>query len=232
MSRILVIEDEPDLLQVLEYNLRQAGHAVQATSRGHEGLQLARDSRPDLVLLDLMLPDLPGKDVCRLLQTAPETRSIAIVIVSARGEEVDRVLGFELGADDYLVKPFSMRELLLRIQAVLRRRQDLPPAGNLISFGLLRIDRDAYRAWVSEREIQLTSLEYRLLLMLFDRRDRVQSRETLLEDIWDMDSEVTARTVDTHVARIREELGAAGAYIETVRGLGYRFARTPSRPSL
>jgi len=230
MSRILIIEDEPDLLQVLEYNLRQAGHSVQATPCGHEGLQLARESRPELILLDLMLPDLPGKEVCRLLKTAPEGSAVAVIILTARGEEVDRVLGFELGADDYVVKPFSMRELLLRVQAVLRRRQAPHPAANVISFGLLRVDRDAYRTWVDDREVQLTSLEHRLLLTLFDRRDRVQTRETLLEDLWHMDSEVTGRTVDTHVARIREKLGDAGRYIETVRGLGYRFARTPSRP--
>jgi two-component system, OmpR family, phosphate regulon response regulator PhoB len=225
MSRILIIEDEQDLLRVLEYNLGQGGFEVLSAGRGRDGLKLARESRPDLILLDLMLPDLSGKDVCRQLKAAPETTEVPIVIMSARGDEVDRVLGFELGADDYLVKPFSVRELLLRIQAVLRRRQIPAESGNIVRFGLLRVDRDAHRIWVDDREVQLTTLELRLLLTLYDRRDRVQSRETLIEDIWQMDVEVTARTVDTHVARIREKLGEAGHYLETARGIGYRFAR-------
>ena len=227
MSRVLVIEDEKDLQRVLEYNLRQAGHDVLSATRGPDGLRLARESHPELILLDLMLPGLPGKDICRLLKDAPETRDIPIVIMTARGEEVDRVLGFELGADDYVVKPFSVRELLLRVQAILRRGQGPAEARTVTSFGILRIDREAHRVWAEEREVQLTSLEFKLLVTLYDRRDRVQSRDTLLEDIWDMDAEVTARTVDTHVARIREKLATAGRYIETVRGSGYRFARNP-----
>jgi two-component system phosphate regulon response regulator PhoB len=225
MSRVLVIEDEKDLQRVLEYNLRQAGHDVLSATRGPDGLRLARESHPELILLDLMLPGLAGKDICRLLKDAPETRGIPIIIITARGEEVDRVLGFELGADDYVVKPFSVRELLLRVQAVLRRRQGPDEAATAMSFGILRIDREAHRTWVQGHEIQLTTLEFKMLLTLYDRRDRVQSRATLLEDIWDMDAEVTARAVDTHMARLREKLGEAGRYIETVRGAGYRFAR-------
>jgi two-component system, OmpR family, phosphate regulon response regulator PhoB len=225
MSRLLVIEDEKDLQKVLEYNLRQAGHEVLAATHGQDGLRLARESHPELILLDLMLPGLAGKDICRLLKDAPETRDIPIIIMTARGEEVDRVLGFELGADDYVVKPFSVRELLLRIQAILRRQQGPGEGATAASFGILRIDREAHRTWVEGREIQLTTLEFKLLLTLFDRRDRVQSRDTLLEDVWHMDTEVTARAVDTHMARLREKLGQAGRYIETVRGAGYRFAR-------
>ncbi len=226
MSRVLVIEDEKDLQRVIEYNLRQAGYEVLSATRGPDGLRLARESHPELILLDLMLPGLPGKDICRLLKDAPETRGIPIIIITARGEEVDRVLGFELGADDYVVKPFSMRELLLRVQAVLRRRQGPDEAATAMSFGILRIDREAHRTWVQGQEIQLTTLEFKMLLTLYDRRDRVQSRVTLLEDIWNMDAEVTARAVDTHMARLREKLGDAGRYIQTVRGAGYRFART------
>jgi two-component system, OmpR family, phosphate regulon response regulator PhoB len=231
MSRVLVIEDEKDLQRVLEYNLRQAGHEVLAATRGQDGLRLARESHPDLILLDLMLPGLPGKDICRLLKGAPETKDIPIVMVTARGEEVDRVLGFELGADDYVVKPFSVRELLLRVQAILRRREDSQGTSTATTFGILSLDREAHRTWVEGREIHLTTLEFKLLLTLHDRRDRVQSRATLLEDVWDMDAEVTARAVDTHLARLREKLGKAGRYIETVRGAGYRFARIAEGPT-
>jgi two-component system, OmpR family, phosphate regulon response regulator PhoB len=231
MSRVLIVEDEKDLQRVLEYNLRRSGHDVLVATRGQDGLRLARESRPDLMLLDLMLPGLPGMDVCRLLKDAPETRDIPIIIMTARGEEVDRILGFELGADDYIVKPFSVRELLLRVQAILRRRQGPVEAATATSFGTLSIDRDAHRAWVEAREIQLTTLEFRLLVTLYDRRDRVQTRATLLEDIWHMDADVTARAVDTHMARLRDKLGKAGRYIETVRGAGYRFARSAEKPA-
>jgi two-component system phosphate regulon response regulator PhoB len=225
MSRVLVIEDEKDLQRVLEYNLAQAGHEVLSATHGQEGLDLARESHPELILLDLMLPGLSGKEICRQLKDSADTRDIPIIIMTARGEEVDRVLGFELGADDYVVKPFSVRELLLRVQAILRRWQGPAEATNVTAFGVLRVDREAHRAWVGTREVQLTTLEFKLLVTLYDRRDRVQSRNTLLEDIWHMDAEVTARTVDTHVARLRDKLGEAGRYIETVRGTGYRFAR-------
>jgi two-component system phosphate regulon response regulator PhoB len=231
MSRVLVIEDEKDLQRVLEYNLRQAGHEVLAATRGPDGLHLARESHPELILLDLMLPGLAGKDICRLLKDAPETKDIPIIIMTARGEEVDRVLGFELGADDYVVKPFSVRELLLRVQAILRRRQGPDEPVTATSFGILGLDREAHRTWVEGREIQLTTLEFKLLVTLFDRRDRVQSRITLLEDIWHMDADVTVRAVDTHVARLREKLAQAGRYIETVRGAGYRFARIAVGPT-
>ncbi len=227
MSTILVIEDERDLLKVLEYNLRQAGHQVHTAARGKDGLRLAREKRPDLVLLDLMLPDLPGTEICRTLRGAPETAGIAVIMLTARGEEIDRVLGLELGADDYVVKPFSVRELLLRIQAILRRgRPDSTPAA-VVQFGCLRLDREAHRTWVQETEIELTALEFRLLLTLHDRRNRVLTREKLLDEVWGIDADITTRTVDTHVKRLREKLGAAGVYLETVRGVGYRFAASP-----
>jgi two-component system phosphate regulon response regulator PhoB len=183
-------------------------------------------------LLDIMLPDMTGLDICRLLKSQPETRECQVMMVTAKGEEIDRVVGFELGADDYVVKPFSTRELLLRVQAVLRRRQPAPvspgtPTSGPERFGCLEMDREAHRAWVSGEEVQLTALEFKLLGTLYDRRDRVQTRGSLLEDVWGASAEMATRTVDTHVKRLREKLGAAGDYIETVRGVGYRFLSRP-----
>jgi two-component system phosphate regulon response regulator PhoB len=231
MAHILIIEDERDLQEVLEYNLRRAGHEIAVASGGREGIDLARRSVPDLVLLDLMLPDIPGTTVCTTLKSDPATSHVAVVMLTAKGEEIDRVLGFELGADDYLTKPFSVRELLLRIQAILRRGVPRPVAeeagDRAITFGLLCIDPGAHRAWVDGRELQLTSLEFRLLLVLYERRNRVQTRSALLDDVWGIEADITTRTVDTHVKRLREKLGRAAAYIETVRGVGYRFRESP-----
>ena len=169
MSRILVIEDERDLQKVLEFNLSQAGHEVVATSSGRQGLQLARDRKPELVLLDLMLPDMQGTEVCKALRRDPATRSVSIVMLTAKGEEVDRVVGFELGADDYVVKPFSVRELLLRIDAVLRRASEPKLGKPSLEFGCLRIDNEAHRVWVDGEEIELTALELSLLVTLLER---------------------------------------------------------------
>jgi two-component system phosphate regulon response regulator PhoB len=228
MAKILVVEDEPDLRQVLDYNLAQVGHDVLLAGTGREGLELARQHRPDLILLDLMLPDLAGTEVCKSLRDTPTTRSIPVVMVTAKGEEIDRVVGFELGADDYIVKPFSVRELLLRIQAVLRRgRPEDRGAESFIEFGVLRIDREAHRLWVDGSEIELTALEFRLLVTLYERRDRVQTRATLLDDVWGYQADITTRTVDTHVKRLREKLDNARDYVETVRGVGYRFVASP-----
>jgi two-component system, OmpR family, phosphate regulon response regulator PhoB len=223
MARILVIEDEKDLQTLLVYNLKQAGHEVFAASQGNDGLRLAREQRPDLVLLDLMLPDRSGTEVCRALKQESATRGIPVMMVTAKGEEIDRVLGFELGADDYVVKPFSVRELMLRIQVVLKRGRREEDAAPMVNFGCLAIDRDAHRVWVEGKEVELTALEFKLIVTLHDRRNRVQTRSTLLEDVWGMSAEVSTRTVDTHVKRLREKLGAASEYIETVRGVGYRF---------
>jgi two-component system phosphate regulon response regulator PhoB len=225
MARILVIEDERDLQDILAYNLRQAGHEVFQATRGKDGLALAKRDRPELVILDLMLPDMPGTEVCKELQKAGGTRGVPVIMLTAKGEEVDRIVGFEVGASDYVVKPFSMRELLLRVNAVLGRAQR--PASSseegAIVFGILRIDRDAHRVFVEGKEVELTALEFKLLVTLHDRRNRVQERSTLLSDVWGIDADITTRTVDTHVKRLREKLGAAGEYIHTVRGYGYRF---------
>ncbi len=227
MARILVIEDEPDIQQILDYNLREKGHKVFIAGSGEEGLRLAREKRPDLVLLDLMLPDIPGTEVCKTLKSDPATRNVQVVMLTAKGEEIDRVVGFELGADDYVVKPFSVRELLLRVAAILRRSQGEQEAAPGIQFGALRVDREAHRVWANDVELELTALEFKLLVTLYDRKNRVQTRAALLSDVWGIDADITTRTVDTHVKRLREKLGDVGAYIETVRGVGYRFADNP-----
>jgi two-component system, OmpR family, phosphate regulon response regulator PhoB len=232
MARIVVIEDERDLQRVLDFNLKEAGHEVLSAFAGRAGIELVVDRRPELVLLDLMLPDVSGTEVCKALKKNPRTQAIPILMLTARGEEIDRIVGFELGADDYVVKPFSVRELLLRIEAILRRtrgeqRSEAPP----IAFGRLRVDREAHRAWVDDREVELTAMEFKLLVTLHDRKNRVQSRAALLDDVWGIEAAITTRTVDTHVKRLREKLGPAGEYVETVRGVGYRFAETPGEAS-
>ena len=229
MGRILVVEDESDLREILEYNLTAAGHRVQLAASGEEGLRIARSSNPEVVLLDLMLPDISGIEVCRALKNNPETQGIRVVMVTAKGDEIDRVVGFELGADDYVAKPFSMRELLLRVQAVLRRSEK--PQVAAMQFEELRIDSLAHRVWVDEREVMLTTLEFKLLVTLFERHNRVQTRHALLADVWGIEADITSRTVDTHVKRLREKLFSAGKYIETVRGVGYRFSENPSETS-
>jgi two-component system, OmpR family, phosphate regulon response regulator PhoB len=231
MPKVLVIEDEEDLQQVLDYNLQQIGCEVVGAVRGREGLRLALTSPPDLVILDLMLPDLSGTEICKQLKADARTRDVPVLMLTAKGEEIDRVVGFELGAEDYVVKPFSVRELLLRVQAILRRTSS--PKGeapDVFEFGVLKVDRAAHRVWVGGDEVELTALEFKLLLMLHDRRNRVQTRAVLLDDVWGIKSDITTRTVDTHVKRLREKLGLAGDYVETVRGVGYRFTETPPLP--
>jgi two-component system, OmpR family, phosphate regulon response regulator PhoB len=227
VARVLVIDDELDLREVLRYNLAQAGHHVSIAETGLSGLDLARNELPDVVLLDLMLPDITGLEVCKALKRDQATQHIPIVMITAKGEEIDRVVGFELGADDYIVKPFSIREVMLRVQAVVRRHSVERAPTPVLRFGALRIDRDAHRAWVNEEPVDLTALEFKLLVTMCDRRDRVQPRATLLRDVWQIDGDIPTRTVDTHVKRLREKLGAAARCIETVRGVGYRFTATP-----
>jgi two-component system phosphate regulon response regulator PhoB len=175
-----------------------------------------------------MLPDTPGTEVCRQLRRGEETRDVPVIMLTARGEEVDRVVGFEVGADDYVVKPFSMRELLGRVAAVLRRRTGAKPGeAGAVRFGVLSVDREAHRVHVAGVEVELTALEFKLLCTLMDRKNRVQSREALLRDVWDLSPDINTRTVDTHVKRLREKLGQAADYVTTVRGVGYRFKDAP-----
>jgi two-component system phosphate regulon response regulator PhoB len=223
-ERILVVDDEPDLLELVRFNLCQAGFDVETATGGEEGLEKARRHPPDLVVLDLMLPDVPGTEVCRRLRTDSELGSVPILMLTARSEEIDRVVGLELGADDYVTKPFSPRELVLRARAILRRtRADGEPT-KLMRSGLLELDPERHRCRVGEREIKLTAKEFELLRTLMERPGRVMTRDRLLDEVWGSDITVTSRTIDTHLKRLREKLGDAGDLVETVRGVGYRFA--------
>ncbi|WP_375772583.1 response regulator transcription factor [Archangium gephyra] len=227
MARILIIEDEQDLSGLVEYNLRAAGFEAEVAGTGASGLARARANTPDLVLLDLMLPDLAGSEVLRMLKSDTELRKVPVIIVSAKGQESDRVQGLELGADDYVVKPFSVRELLLRVRAVLRRADvDESPAAQL-SAGDIQLDTSRHQVRVKGQEVVLTALEFRLLRTLLERADRVQTREVLLSDVWGIQAEIHTRTVDTHIKRLREKLGPAGDIIETVRGVGYKLSPPP-----
>ncbi|HEX7478089.1 MAG TPA: response regulator transcription factor [Polyangiales bacterium] len=228
---VLVVDDEEDLVTTLEFNLKREGYATRVAHTGEAALSAAAvDPAPDLVLLDLMLPDLSGTEICKRLKQDPRTRHVPIIMLTAKGEEIDRVIGLEVGADDYVVKPFSVRELMLRVRAILRRARasEAPaPAGGERRFADLRVDTEAHRVWVGTFEVTLTALEFKLLTVLLDRKGRVQTRDQLLEEVWQMPSELTTRTVDTHVKRLRQKLGHAGDYIETVRGVGYRFLDKP-----
>jgi len=226
---ILVVEDEADLATTLEYNLKREGYSVRSARNGRDALVAAtQEPLPDLVLLDLMLPDISGIDVCRQLRKLSSTRELPIIMVTAMADEVDRVVGFELGADDYVTKPYSNRELMLRIKAVLRRRQrDVEEEFVREVFGCLEIESDAHSVWVGGEQVEMTALEFRLLIALFESRGRVRSRDQLLEEVWGHSPDMETRTVDTHVKRLRQKLAAAGNYIETVRGVGYRFCRQP-----
>ena len=225
-QRILVVEDEKDLVDLLSYNLSREGYSVDIAATGAAALERIKERKPDLVLLDLMLPDVPGTDVCRRVKGDPLTSHIPVVMVTARAEEIDRIVGFELGADDYVTKPFSIRELLLRVKAILRRDRagsPQPSAGGILRNGRLSVDLERHRAEVDGREVTLTALEFRLLTCLLERAGRVQTRDVLLADVWGLESEVETRTVDAHVKRLRRKLGAAGDAVETVRGVGYRL---------
>jgi two-component system phosphate regulon response regulator PhoB len=230
--RVLIVEDERDLATVLAYNLRADGLEVATAETGAAAYREVHAKIPDLVILDLMLPDVSGLDVCRTLKANPQTKDVPIIIASARSEEVDRIVGLELGADDYVVKPYSVRELVLRVRIILRRTEPSTQAADLVHFGVLTIDRAAHRAFVNEQEIALTQLEFRLLTTLLERKNRTQSRETLLTDVWQLNAAIETRTVDTHVKRLREKLGPASSYIRTVRGVGYRFASSPDEPQI
>jgi two-component system, OmpR family, phosphate regulon response regulator PhoB len=224
MARILIIEDEQDLAGLVEYNLRAAGFEPETAGTGASGLAKARARVPDLVLLDLMLPDLAGSEVLRMLKNDPELRKVSVIIVSAKGQESDRVQGLELGADDYVVKPFSVRELMLRVKSVLRRSDiDEEPAAQL-AVGDIQLDTSRHQVRVKGEEVVLTALEFRLLRTLLERTDRVQTREVLLSDVWGIQADIHTRTVDTHIKRLREKLGPAGDIIETVRGVGYKLS--------
>ena len=228
---ILVVDDEEDLVTTLEYNLQREAYLTRTALNGASALKQAQiDPVPDLILLDVMLPDILGTEVCRQLRAIEKTRSIPIIMLTAKGEEIDRVVGFELGADDYVVKPFSVRELMLRVRALLRRRKtEVTQSPSQVSFGALRLDVEGHQAWIDEDELNLTAIEFKLLSVLLNRKGRVQSRQQLLNDVWGIQADVTTRTVDTHVKRLRQKLGKMGDAIETLRSVGYRFRANPDK---
>ena len=222
-ERILLIEDEPDIAEVLQYNLEKEGFAVETAQRGDAGLEAVRRDAPDLILLDLMLPGIDGLELTRLLKRDAATARLPIVMLTARGEEVDRIVGLELGADDYISKPFSPREVVLRVKAVLRRLQPEAADSDLLSVGAIELDAAAHQLRVRGREVPLTATEFRLLKLLMERCGRVQTRGQLLSDVWGYAEDIDSRTVDTHVRRLRRKLGPEADRIETVIGVGYRL---------
>jgi two-component system phosphate regulon response regulator PhoB len=222
-KRIYVVEDEPDIAEVLKFNLEKAEFDVEVLRRGDAALEAIRRQPPDLVVLDLMLPGLDGLEVTRALQRDAATARIPLVMLTAKGEEVDRIVGLELGADDYIPKPFSPREVVLRIKAVLRRHAGEEEAGETFEAGAIRLDASAHRAEARGKEVQLTATEFRLLKVLLERQGRVQTRSRLLSDVWGYAEDVDSRTVDTHVRRLRRKLGPEAHRIETVIGVGYRL---------
>ena len=221
-KRILIVEDENDVVDLLTLNLRKAGgFLISKAGDGATGLTKARAEKPDLIILDLMLPKIPGLEVCKILKSEAATRHIPILMLTARAEEIDRVVGLECGADDYVTKPFSPREIVLRIKAILRRGAT-EEADDRLSAGPITIDPARHEVLVNGKRVELTSLEFKLLRTLMQRRGRVQERDRLLNEVWGYESVIDTRTVDTHVRRLREKLGKAGEVVETVRGFGYR----------
>jgi two-component system phosphate regulon response regulator PhoB len=219
---ILIVEDERDVVDLLTFNLRKAGFTISTATDGAAGLQKARSEKPAFIILDLMLPKMPGLEICKILKSDSATRQIPIMMLTAKAEEIDRVLGLELGADDYVTKPFSPREVILRIKAILRRAERTAEDERL-SAGSIVIDPARHEVSIAGKRVNLTSLEFKLLRTLMQRRGRVQTRDRLLNDVWGYESIIDTRTVDTHVRRLRRKLGKAANAIESVRGFGYRL---------
>jgi len=225
-KRILIVDDEKDLTQLIDYNLNQEGFDTIIANEGKDVVATLKKKKPDLMILDIMLPDLSGIEICKLVRSDNEIKDLPIIMLSAKGEEIDRILGLELGADDYVTKPFSVRELILRIKSLLKRvaekaeKEDDP---GFLKKGSLEIDLSKHKVFVDKKEITLTVKEFELLKELIQSKGRVKTRDSLLNYIWGYDSDVFTRTIDTHITRLREKLGSAGKYIETVRGIGYRF---------
>ena len=221
--KLFIVEDEPDLRDTLKYNFENEGFKVKAFSNGESFLDVLQKNKPNLVILDLMLPGVSGLDVCRELRSNNNYAGIGVVMLTAKSEEVDRIVGFELGADDYVTKPFSVRELILRVKVLLKKRTDNSANEQILKYGPISMNLEAHDVSVYEQSIILTALEFKLLKHLLKRKGRVQTRDQLLGDVWGYSSEVTTRTVDTHIKRLREKLGKPGELIQTIRGVGYRF---------
>jgi DNA-binding response OmpR family regulator len=222
-QKILVVDDEPEAVELVEFNLKGAGYEVATAGDGAEALNKARRIQPNLIILDVMMPEIDGMEVCKLLRRDPATSTIPIIMLTAKASEVDRVLGLELGADDYVVKPFSPRELVLRVKKILERGKPAEAAKEKIVFGDMVIDIPRHAVLWKGKEIELTATEFKLLSTLAQRRGRVQSRDALLRDVWGYESMIDTRTVDTHMRRLREKMGPAAKYLDTIRGVGYRF---------
>jgi two-component system phosphate regulon response regulator PhoB len=228
MATILVVEDEPDAAEMLAFNLRNAGYEVSLVEDGGKGLKVAKTTRPDLILLDYMLPTMSGPEVCRALRGDPATQDVPVIMLTARAEVTDRVKGFECGADDYVTKPYSMRELMLRVQSILKRRQPVATAGQQLKAGELLVDLASQTATIQGEEVRLTSTEMKLLTMLLRASGHAVTRQQLLTDVWQYAADSDTRTVDSHIKRLRVKLGPLAHYVETVQGVGYRLA--PDRP--
>jgi len=223
---VLVVEDERDVVDLLRYHLNRAGYAVSIADNGLDGLEKARTERPDVIILDLMLPGMPGEKVCKALKDDASTTAIPIIMLTAKAGPAQRIQGLELGADDYVPKPFSPKELVLRVKALLRRLRK-SEQGNSVEVGEFLVNKGAFEVRLAGERLDLTTTEFKLLTLLIERRGRVQSRETLLYDVWGYRNAIDTRTVDTHMRRLREKLGSRAALLETVRGEGYRFSALP-----
>jgi phosphate regulon transcriptional regulator PhoB len=222
-ERILIVEDDKNISKLVKFNLEKANYDCAIAVSGEKALEALDDRSADLIILDIMLPGMDGYEICRTIKAKEELKNIPIIMLTAKGEEVDRIVGLELGADDYIVKPFSPRELVLRVKAILKRGKTESAKKDILVAGGIAVDMPKHKVTVKDKVIDLTRMEFKLLVTLMERRSRVQTRGRLLSDVWDMDSSIDTRTIDTHIKRLREKLGKPGDLIETVRGFGYRF---------
>lgn len=222
-ENILIVEDDKNIAKLVKYNLEKAGYKCMVTITGEEGIKILDQQSVNLIILDVMLPLMDGFEICKLIRQDKKFTGIPVILLTARGEEVDRIVGLELGADDYIVKPFSPRELVLRVKAILKRGRPVESTKEIFAVSKLKIDLPRHRVSVDGKDVTLTSMEFKLLTTLVQRMGRLQSRDQLLSDVWDIEADVTTRTIDTHVKRLRQKLGKMGKFIETIRGHGYRF---------
>jgi two-component system phosphate regulon response regulator PhoB len=223
-ATILIVDDEPDVADLLKYHLHRAGYLTLTAGTGAKALEIARNARPEAIVLDLMLPGMSGLEVCRELRKNPDTASLGVLMLTAKGQPTERINGLETGADDYVTKPFSPKEVVLRVQALVRRTQAAREGGGVVESGDIRIDKGSFEIMLAGQRLELTTTEFKLLCLLVERRGRVQSRDVLLKDVWGYENSIDTRTVDTHIRRLREKLGGSADRIETMRGEGYRFA--------
>ena len=224
VATILIVDDEPDVADLLKYHLQKAGYQILVAGDGARALEIARRSRPEAIVLDLMLPGMSGLEVCRELRKNPNTAPLGVLMLTAKGQPTERIAGLEIGADDYVTKPFSPKEVVLRVQALVRRSQAAREGGGIVESGDIRIDKGSFEIMLAGARLELTTTEFKLLCLLVERRGRVQSRDVLLKDVWGYENSIDTRTVDTHIRRLREKLATSADRIETLRGEGYRFA--------